>query len=106
MRMHLPQWRECSVEAETRRGTPHQALALDPCVVPRRRWGLPGWSGMPWASALDTTTIPRSPGLARSGLNADDLAPVGRVLVGVRDPHQERVVEEAPDELHANREPV
>ena len=26
------------------------------------------------------------------------------MLVGIRDPHDERVVEEAPDELHADRE--
>src|SRR5438093_2263891 len=39
-----------------------------------------------------------------SGADADDLAPVGRVLVGVCDPHEERIVEEAPDELHADRE--
>src|SRR5262245_4613227 len=30
--------------------------------------------------------------------DADDLVPVGRVLVGVGDAHQERIVEEAPDE--------
>src|SRR5262245_43635288 len=40
--------------------------------------------------------------VARSGLDADDLVPVDRVLIDVRDPHQERVVEEAPNELHAD----
>src|SRR5215831_9811201 len=39
-----------------------------------------------------------------SGVDADDGVPVGRVLVGIRDPHQERIVEEAPHELHADRE--
>jgi hypothetical protein len=42
--------------------------------------------------------------LARSGLDANDRVAVGRVLVGVRDPHEERVVEETPDELHADGE--
>jgi hypothetical protein len=42
--------------------------------------------------------------LARSGIEADDLVPVGRLLVGVSGPHEERVVEEAPDELHADWE--
>src|SRR6516162_9953486 len=41
----------------------------------------------------------------RSGLDADDRVPVSRVLVGIRDPHEERVVEEAPNELHADGEP-
>src|SRR5689334_2712667 len=40
----------------------------------------------------------------RSDLDADDRLPVARVLVGVRDSHEQRVVEEAPDELHADRE--
>src|SRR6266705_6707996 len=40
----------------------------------------------------------------RSGVDADDLVPVGRVLVGVGGPHEERIVEETPDELHADRE--
>jgi hypothetical protein len=35
--------------------------------------------------------------------DADDLVPIGRVFVCVRDAHQQRVVEEAPDELHARR---
>src|ERR671923_943250 len=47
---------------------------------------------------------PFAPALTRSGLDADDLIPVGRVLVGVRDPHEERGVEAAPDELHADGE--
>ena len=42
--------------------------------------------------------------LSRSGMDADDLVPVDRVLVGVGDPHEERIVEEAPDELHADRQ--
>src|SRR5919106_1685161 len=37
-----------------------------------------------------------------SGTHADDLVPVGRVLVRVCDPHEERIVEEASDELHAD----
>jgi hypothetical protein len=37
-------------------------------------------------------------------MDADDLVPVGRVLVGVGGPHEERIVEETPDELHADRE--
>ena len=45
-----------------------------------------------------------TPVLAQSGLDAYDLAPVGRVLVGVCGPHEKRVIEEAPDELHADRE--
>src|SRR6185436_19831913 len=40
-----------------------------------------------------------------SGADADDRVPVGRVLVGIRDPHEERIVEKAPHELHADREP-
>ena len=32
---------------------------------------------------------PRAAVRSRSGLDADDRVPVGRVLVGVRDPHQE-----------------
>src|SRR5712691_6643660 len=47
---------------------------------------------------------PRGHFTTHSGLDADDRVPVSRVLVGVRDPHEERVVEEAPDELHADRE--
>src|SRR5688572_18981358 len=39
----------------------------------------------------------------RSRTHADDLVPVGRVLVRVGDPHEERIVEEAPHELHADR---
>ena len=41
--------------------------------------------------------------LTRSGLDADNRVPVGRVLVG-GDPGEERVVEETPDELHADWE--
>src|SRR5688500_11239535 len=37
-----------------------------------------------------------------SSLDADDRVPVSRMLIGVRDPHEERIVEEAPDELHAD----
>ena len=37
-------------------------------------------------------------------MDADDIVPVGRLLIGVSGPHEERVVEEAPDELHANWE--
>src|SRR5881397_4177737 len=47
---------------------------------------------------------PLAPGFPRSGTDADDLVPVGRVLVGVGGPHEERIVEETPDELHADRE--
>ena len=42
--------------------------------------------------------------LARSGMDAYDLVPVGRLLVGVSGPHEKRVLEEAPDELHADPE--
>src|SRR4029450_8679166 len=48
---------------------------------------------------------PVAPVLARSGLDADDRVPVGCMLVGVCDPHEEWVAEEAPDELHADGEP-
>ena len=47
---------------------------------------------------------PFAPVLARSGMDADNLIPVGRLLVGVSGPHEERVVKEAPYELHADRE--
>gem|GEM_PF-5528329 len=42
---------------------------------------------------------------ARSGMDADDFVPVGRLLVGVSGPQEERVVEEAPDDLHADWKP-
>ena len=42
------------------------------------------------------------PVLAQSGMDADDLVPVGRLLVAVSGPHEERIVEKAPDELHAD----
>ncbi len=42
--------------------------------------------------------------LARSGIDADDLVPVRRLLVGVGGPHEEWVVEKAADELHAHWE--
>src|SRR5258706_7681663 len=41
--------------------------------------------------------------LTDSAADADDLLPVGGVLVGVRDAHDERIVEEAADDLHADR---
>src|SRR5437879_2352945 len=88
---------------------------MNPCsVVP----GLPKTRRTP--SAMSCSIIARLPvilgmvGLQESfegfhspsSADADDLAPVGRVLVGVCDPHQERIVEEAPDELHADRRPA
>src|SRR5262245_66612325 len=39
-----------------------------------------------------------------SGLDPDDRIPVSRMLVGIRDPHEEWVIEEAADELHADGE--
>src|SRR5262245_65606746 len=56
------------------------------------------------SSALRSTIVTILPSMACLGVDTDDLAPIGRVLVGVGDPHQERIVEEAPDELHADRE--
>lgn len=44
------------------------------------------------------------PDSSRSGIDADDRVPVGQLLKGVSGPHDEWVVEEASDELHANRE--
>src|SRR5262245_30921629 len=41
----------------------------------------------------------------RSGVDADDRVPVGGVLIGIRDPHEDRIVDEAPNELHADRQP-
>jgi DDE family transposase len=53
------QWRTCCDEAEAKRGTPRQARAVEPCVVPRLRWVLSGWQGTPLALALDATTVGR-----------------------------------------------
>ena len=39
------------------------------------------------------------PGPHRSGVDADDLVPVGRVPEGVGDPQEERIVEETSDEV-------
>ena len=55
-------------------------------------------------NGLGTFNVPLSWVLAPSGIDADDLVPVGRLLVGVSGPHEERVVEEAPDKLHADWE--
>jgi hypothetical protein len=50
------QWRECCDEVEAKPGDHRQALAVDPCVEPRRRWVLSDWQGTPVALALDATT--------------------------------------------------
>jgi hypothetical protein len=52
-----PQLRECCYEAEAKRGTTRQALAVAPCFVPLLRWVLSGWQGTQLALALDATTL-------------------------------------------------
>jgi hypothetical protein len=51
------QLREFCYEAEAKRGTQRQALAVAPCFVPLRRWVLRGWQGTQLAWALDATTL-------------------------------------------------
>jgi hypothetical protein len=51
------QLREFCYEAEAKRGTQRQALAVEPCFVPLLRWVLSGWQGTQLALALDATTL-------------------------------------------------
>jgi hypothetical protein len=51
------QLREFCYEAEAKRGATRQALAVEPCFVPLRRWVLSGWQGTQLAMALDATTL-------------------------------------------------
>jgi hypothetical protein len=51
------QLREFCYEAEAKRGTQRQALAVEPCFVPLLRWVLRGWQGTQLALALDATTL-------------------------------------------------
>jgi hypothetical protein len=51
------QLREFCDEAEAKRGTQRQALAVDPCFVPLLCWVLSGWQGTQLALALDATTL-------------------------------------------------
>ena len=49
-------WHEFGAEAEAQRGLHRQALAVEPCLVPRLRWVLHLWHGPPLALALAATT--------------------------------------------------
>jgi hypothetical protein len=51
------QWREFCYEADAKRGLHRQALAVEPCFVPLRRWVLHHWQGTQLALALDATTL-------------------------------------------------
>jgi len=44
-------------EAEAKRGDQRRALAVEPCFVPLRVWGLSRWQGTQLALALDATTL-------------------------------------------------
>ena len=51
------QWREFCYEVEAKQGEHRQALAIEPCFEPLRRWVLSGWQGTQVALALDATTL-------------------------------------------------
>lgn len=52
-----PPWRECCDEASAPRGPTRCALAVAPCVVPLRGWGVEPWEGPPLAVALAATPV-------------------------------------------------
>jgi hypothetical protein len=81
------QLREFCDEAEAKRGTPRQALAVDPCVVPLR-WVLSGWQGTPWALALNATTLgPRFTVLAVSAVYRGCAIPMAWTILPANQPH-------------------
>ena len=88
-----------SVQPERRRGAaPPGRSRTPPLSIPLlRRTGVT--RAAPRGAAVNPSSPPHP--LTR---DADDPVPVGRMLVGVRDPHEERIVEKPPDELHADRE--
>lgn len=82
------QLREFCYEAEAKRGTQRQALAVDPCFVPLLRWVLSGWQGTQLALALDATTLGlRFTVLAISVVYRGCAMPVAWTIVAANQPH-------------------
>ena len=82
------QLREFCYEAEAKRGTQRQALAVEPCFVPLLRWVLSGWQGTQLALALDATTLGlRFTVLAISVVYRGCAMPVAWTLVAANQPH-------------------
>ena len=85
------QLREFCYEAEAKRGTQRQALAVDPCFVPLLRWVLSGWQGTQLAMALDATTLGlRFTVLAISVVSRGCAMPVAWTIVAANQPHAGR----------------
>jgi H+/gluconate symporter-like permease len=82
------QWREFGDEAEAKRGTPRQALAVEPCFVPLLRWVLSGWQGTQLALALDATTLGlRFTVVAIRVVSRGCAIPVAWTIVAANQPH-------------------
>jgi len=82
------QLREFCYEAEAKRGTQRQALAVEPCFVPLLRWVLSGWQGTQLALALDATTLGlRFTVLAISVVYRGCAMPVAWTIVAANQPH-------------------
>jgi Transposase DDE domain len=82
------QLREFCYEAEAKRGTHRQALAVEPCFVPLLRWVLSGWQGTQLALALDATTLGlRFTVLAISVVYRGCAMPVAWTIVTANQPH-------------------
>ena len=82
------QLRECGDEVEAKRGVPRQALAVEPCVGPLRRWVLRGWQGTQVALALDAPTVgTRFTVLAISVVSRGCAMPVAWTILPATVPH-------------------
>jgi hypothetical protein len=82
------QLREFCYEAEAKRGSQRQALAVEPGFVPLLRWVLSGWQGTQVALALDATTLGlRFTVLAISVVYRGCAIPVAWTIVAANQPH-------------------
>ena len=82
------QLREFCYEAEAKRGFHRQALAVEPCFVPLRRWVLHRWQGTQLALALEATTLgTRFTVLAGSVVYRGCAIPVAWTILPANQPH-------------------
>jgi hypothetical protein len=82
------QLRECWDAVEAKRGVPRQALAVEPCVGPLRRWMRRGGAGTHMALALAAPTLgTRFTGVAVSMVSRGGAMPVAWTLLPAHGPY-------------------